>query len=655
MLIEFLVYYLVKIFGIILRVMPVRLALIIGNIVGVFAYSVGFKRRKQVYANLKMAFADTKSPEEIKRITKEAFKNYGKNLVDLMRMPLLDSNVFEKSAKVEGKEHIESALNDGKGVILLTMHFGAWEVASSLCSLMGFPYNVMVNPQSKYSRLDKLLNSYRSFKNSVVLPRGSGTRELIRNLRNNEVVGLVADQGGKEGKLVSFLGRTASLPIGAIRLGLKFGVAICFSVIVREGDTKRRVIFDKPLELDRTGNSEQDIVSGLNKLSKRMEEYVRKYPSEYMWFYKVWKYSNETNIVILNDGKVGHLRQSQAFSEMIKKALSERNIKASIKTVNVSFSDKFSCKLFSLFGALAYPLISLNKIGFLRRFLSKESFDEIASLKTDFVVSCGSTISGINSFLSFDHNAKSVNILKPALWNFNKFDLIVAPYHDYADKNNKNEKLVLTYAAPNLIDDSYLKEQSDLLLNRFSHLKDNLRKKVGLFIGGDSKDVYLDEQQIRILIHQIKDICSQISADILVTTSRRTPTKIEKLLQKELSKESICPLLILANQKNVEEAVGGILGLSDIVITSGDSISMISEAASSGNKTIVFPPKYKQKMFDGPNKHKQFIKRLESESFIVTSDVKNMGQTVCDVAKNKIITKVINDKQVMLDAARDII
>ena len=143
--------------------------------------------------------------------------------------------------------------------------------------------------------------------------------------------------------------------------------------------------------------------------------------------------------------------------------------------------------------------------------------------------------------------------------------------------------------------------------------------------------------------------------DILIATSRRTPARLEQMLYKEFKKYPACPLLILANQENVSEAVGGILCLSDIIVVSGDSISMVSEAASSGKDTVVFLPQTRAKILKGENKCGAFIERLNAQGYILSSSVHNVGQSIYDIARNKIRTKPINDNEIILEAVRKVI
>ncbi len=652
---ESILYYCVKTFAWLIRLLPVSIALWVGRCIGLFAYYFDVKHKSQAYANLKIAFADVKSSQELKQITKTLFTNYGQNLIELFRMPLLDRSKFDEFVKMEGQEHIQEALKKGKGVILIAMHFGSWEMASLTFSMLGHPYKVIVKPQKKYSKLDELLNSYRDCGGSVVLSRGMGTRDFVKSLKNNEIIGMVVDQGGKDGVLVPFFGRQASMSVGAIRMGLKSDIPLCFSVIFREKGSQHRMVFQKPLELSKSGDVDKDVVTNLTRVTKIMEDYIEKYPSEYMWFYKIWKYSKQATVAILTDGKAGHLRQSQLVGQMVQKALEGRGISSKIEIIEIQFKTKFLSRLFSLMAFFSHPFLYQGRLQFLKLFLSAKSFEQVMSMKTDFIISCGSSSASLNHFISQDHSAKSIAILKPGILPFNRFDLIVLPEHDISNKDHIPENVTVIKGACNLISKDYLDEQSEKLLAKYSHLKSRTRTKVGILIGGTSKKICITEKQISVLINQLKEISGEHRLDFLISTSRRTPANIERMLFKAFKKDPSCPLLVLANQENVPEAVGGILGLSDILVVSGDSISMVSEAASSGKNTIVFSPEPSVPFGSGSKKHQLFINNLNSHGFICSSKVTNVGQNIYNVIKNKIHTQRLDGGQIILDAVRRVI
>ena len=97
------------------------------------------------------------------------------------------------------------------------------------------------------------------------------------------------------------------------------------------------------------------------------------------------------------------------------------------------------------------------------------------------------------------------------------------------------------------------------------------------------------------VIEQVNRAAAFLGGELLVTTSRRTPASVEKLLQQEWGKDPKCRLLVIANQYNPEGIVQEILGLSSCLVVTGESLSMVSEAASSGRYLFVFFPQPKKK------------------------------------------------------------
>lgn len=541
------------------------------------------------------------------------------------------------------------ALEQGRGVILLAMHFGSWELASLACAMMGRPYKVVVKPQ-RNSRLDDLLNSYRECGGSVVIERGLGTREFVKSLKENNIVAMVVDQGGREGMRVPFFNRQASMSVGAIRMGLKFQTPLCFATITRIQGPYHRLVIQPPLALDHTGNSEKDILTNLTKATQIMEKDIREFPWEYMWFYKIWKYSMEGVTVILNDGRMGHLRQSQAIARQLDTVLSERGISQKTHIVEIKLKNRFSSLLLAWLSLFIRAL--RGRMWILQGFLTPESYESLMSVKADTVISCGSSLAPINYLMAKEQQAKGIVILRPGLLNTNLFDLAVLPQHDISSRIKNN--VVVTKGAPNLITPDYLDQQSDALTRRFSHLKIRDKMVLGFLIGGDTRHSPLSEKFMKVVIHQIQEVLIALDADILISTSRRTPEKIVNLVQREFKKHPACRLLILANSNNVPEAVGGILGLSDLVVVSGDSISMVSEAAASGKKTVVFPIRSGLTLEEQAHKQQRFIQKLHEQGYILCSDPKDIKQGIYALAKNKIQTRPLDDNSVILEGLRKI-
>ena len=651
---ELIMYWAVKAFGAVVQILPIRMSLFIGKMLGMMAYYLNAKHRKIAYSNLNVAFSKTKSPEEIRRIAKETFANFGQNLIELFRFPLMNTDKFREFVQLEGAEHIDNAIKDGRGVILLAMHSGSWEMANLIGAMLGHPYKVLVKPQEKFSRLGELLNSFRRSGGSTVVERGMGTRELLKGLKNNEVVALVVDQGGRDGMLIPFFGKDASLSVGAVRLGLKMDVPICFVSIVRKKGPYHHLVINKPLTLIRTGDVEKDVSDNLKSIAGVMEENICRNPAEYMWFYRIWKYSKEAVIGIITDGKAGHLRQAEAVAGLLKMALAERGILASLPILHASFKNKFLARFFSVTASLGNLLKHRGRIFLLRLCLTPDSFDQIFSVKPDFIISCGSSVAPVNYFLTQEHDVKTVVIQKPGILGFRDFDLVVLPRHDKS-KRKWPDHVVVTQGSPNLITPAYLDEYKNALLKRYSHLKSGDNFKIGVLLGGDTPEFILSEQRVRVLLHQLMEAAEETQADILLTTSRRTSAKVENLIMRELRKYHRCKFLVIANRENTPEAVGGILGLSDVIVVSGDSISMVSEAASSGKKVAAFFVESRSGAPFEKTKHGRFLERLSADGYVLSSDVRYMKDSLYKLIKNKVQTKTLDDAALILEHLRKFI
>lgn len=652
---ENVIYYSLKWLGLCIRRLPLRASLRVGRLLGGLAYYLDERHRALAYANLRRAFAGDKSAKEIRRMTRQLFENFGQNCIDVLRLPLLNRKTFQKLVDIEGREHIDRALQKGRGVILLAMHFGSWELASLSCAMLGHPYKVMVKPQDKFSRLDQLLNELRSCGGSIVLSRGMGTREMLRSLKNNEINAMVVDQGGRDGVLVKFFGRTASLSDGAIRLALKYDIPICFVIILRQKDGRHRLILHPPLEFERTDDPDQDVRVHLGKVVHIMEDYIRRSPAEYTWFYKIWKYSRESTLLILHDGRTGHLRQSQAAALALTQALSERNITAATIIVDVHFNSGLSRRVVSLGAALLPGRFWQGRLGILKKFIQTENVQQLESTPADFIISTGSATAALNYLWAREYLAKSIVLLKPGLMGLRKFDLKILPEHDRPRKYVNRKRILFTRGALNLITSQYLEEQSDQLKKRYSHLSPRHRLTIGLLIGGSGRHFVFSLSSLKIMVNQLLEVTEALNAEILATTSRRTPPEIEQLLKRDLKRSPRCTLLILASQNDVPEAVGGILGLSDILVVSADSISMISEAASSGKDTIVFPLTEKKSLWPRRNKHQVFTDHLQRDGHIITAPVKHIDEAIYNVARNKAHTRRLDDQGIVLEAMRQII
>ncbi len=608
-IIDYVSYILLRFLGPFVRSLSPALSLALGRAIGELAYAFDARHRAVAFANVKTAFGAERSPCALKRIVRESYRAFGQNLIEVFFIPAIDRDYIRKYISVEGLAHVEEAFRRGKGVIFAGIHEGSWELSNIISANLGFPVNLLIQNQ-EYPRLNGLLNSYRSLKGCRIIQRQDQTKRLIEVLKANEAVGMTMDQGGKSGVPVKFFGKEASMSTGAVRLALKYGCALLPVFFTRTRGAYVKIFIEPAFELKKTGDQAKDIRDNVQGIIGVFEKYIRVYPKEYLWSYKVWKYSGQRSILLLSDGKTGHLRQSQAVAALLQGLLKKNGIRADIDTKEIGFRSSFGRRALTVCGVFSGTYSCQGCMQCLKGLLAKETYGYLMGKKYDYIVSCGSSLAAVNLLLSRENRAKSITIMRPSLLSIGKFDLAVMPRHDNPPKR---KNVVTTDGALNLINPEYLNMASQALAKRFG-LKDGATVfSIGLLLGGDTKDFSLSRESVSEAIAQIKAVTEKLDARILVTTSRRTSGEVQRLVKGAFKGYPRAAAVVIANEENVAEAVGGILGLSNVAVVSAESISMISEAASSGRFVVVFG----SSALGG--RHGRFLKHMAKERYVYLS------------------------------------
>ncbi len=652
-IIDFLGFTIVKSFSVFLWFVPLGPALWIGRRVGDIVYHTNLKRRMIAYANLKSAFPE-KSSKELKRINKAHFENLGMNVVELLKLPFMRKDYPKRCVKLENGDRIKAGLEKGKGVIFLTAHFGNWEIASLAASLYGYTMSVFAREQ-KYERLNNLLNQFRQSTGCKVITKGFSAKDIIRTLENNGMVAMLSDQdAGANGVFVNFFNRPASTAQGIIAFSSKTGAAIFPSFIHRIGVSKHMANIEEALELVNTGDKEKDTKENLQKMADILEEQIRKFPEQWLWAHKRWKSTPQRSVMVLADGKAGHLNQAMGAAEMVEEALAAR-LKArgivgekpivKIQVVEVRFKNKFTRALLDLTSIFA----SKRCQGCLRCLefcLTRESFENLKSKYADIIISCGASLIAANIFLKYENNAKNVVIMKPGIGQSKKIDLNILPRHDYILVHLTGEpdgspvrwtrsNILVTEGAPNRI--------------RAARGAGN---GIGLLIGGDAKDFRLKKEDVEKVLDGIIKISGEKGLDIFVTTSRRTSPEIDSLVKEKLNGNKRCKLLIIANEKNIEGAITGIFESSGVIITSPESMSMISEAVSSGRQVMVFRAKGEGRGLK--TKYDQLVDNFEKGGYIKTAPPDDVYNKIKEILETRPEIKKPNDRERIIERLKGI-
>ena len=601
---------LVRALNLFFHIMPMRFNLWLGRRLGVLAYYLSGRRRAVTYANLKAAFCAEKTPREIKRISRNVYRHAAQTFVEIISMTKFDKKYIDRFVDVRNMERVEKASKNPGGMVLVSAHFGNWELSTATSAAKGFPLNMLTRDQ-KMERLNELLNRLREMKGSTLIRKGAAAKNIFRVLRKGEGVGLLADQNaGPNGKLIDFFGRAASTAVGPYRLAQKTGAWVLPAFIHRTEGPYHELILEEPMVIEK----DEDIVPYMREYNRLLEKHIRKHPDQWFWMHKRWKMTPVKKIMVLDDGKKGHLKQSLAVVRQIERFREDEGYapgQVEVDIVPVRFKNKAARVIFNSVSPL-FTSGCQGCLGCLKAAVNAESYETLAGRYADVVISCGSALVGVNRMMKIENNARNLTVLDPGYFDRGKFDLVVMPRHDLARGDLAKENMIITDMAPNLI-------RKDEIASLKSRMTDETKGKiagricVGLLFGGDNPCFIFGEELTRKIADDIKALCARVNGCFYATTSRRTSPVAEEILKKTLKGDAACVDLVSGKEDKDEHTVEKILALSDIIIVSGESISMVSEAVSSGKPVLVFFP---DKTASRCTKYEQFVEDLETKGYL---------------------------------------
>ena len=240
--------------------------------------------------NLELAFPE--APAQMReQILRGAFRNIGRVLLALARSPRFDAGNIAEWIAYDGFEHFERAKKAGKGVLFLTAHLGNWELSSAAHALYGNPMFVMVRPLDN-PLLDRLVQRRRGLHGNRVIAKNDASRDILRALRANEAVGILADQNaaGDDGVFVDFFGVQASATRGLAQLALRTGAAIIPGFAFWNESAGRYVLkFYAPIELDQSSDRERGVLETTQRCQTAIEQAIRERPEQWLWMHRRWK------------------------------------------------------------------------------------------------------------------------------------------------------------------------------------------------------------------------------------------------------------------------------------------------------------------------------------------------------------------------------
>jgi KDO2-lipid IV(A) lauroyltransferase len=275
-----------------LGILPRRVAIAAGLIIGRIAYLLPGKLRRTGERNLSLAFPVMGHAEQ-RRILRGCFDNLGRLLGEFSQLPRATPEQLRKLVEYDqlGLAHVREAEQRKRGIIFLTGHIGAWELLSFGWSALEYPISFLVRPLDN-PRIEEMIENVRTRFGNQAIDKKSAARQALRVLRQGGTLGVLSDLNTQpyEGVFVPFFGKLACTTAGIATLALKTDAVVIPTCAVWD-KTRKRYFFhgDAPVELIRTGDSRKDVEINTARFAAAVEHMIRLYPDQWLWIHKRWK------------------------------------------------------------------------------------------------------------------------------------------------------------------------------------------------------------------------------------------------------------------------------------------------------------------------------------------------------------------------------
>ncbi len=270
--------------------LPRSVARSAGAALGAVAWRLLPNLRRTGMRNLELAYPGMTAAERT-RLLRRVYRHLGWQLGEFCQMPRYTPENTRERIRYEGLDHYLTASQRGNGVLIVTGHLGAWELSSYWHSLMGHPMTMVIRRLDN-PRVDKMVNDIRCLHGNRVVHKDDFARGLLQAMRRGDTVGILMDTNmtPPQGVFVPFFGVLACTASGLARVALRTGAAVLPGFLVWERAEQKYVLhFGEEFRLVETGDDEHDVLANTAQFTLAIEDFVRRYPDQWLWVHRRWK------------------------------------------------------------------------------------------------------------------------------------------------------------------------------------------------------------------------------------------------------------------------------------------------------------------------------------------------------------------------------
>jgi lauroyl/myristoyl acyltransferase len=269
-----------------MRYVPVKVAYrLVGAVTPMLMVLFGRGYLRRATENMHQVLGPYVDRDEAEKLTKKAFANYARYMVDLVRLPHLNPRELIENIRIDGWEHVEAAYTHGKGVVFATGHIGNWDMAGAAFAARGRPVSALVETLTP-ARWNERVQRTRTAAGVKAIPIENGLRDMLVALRKQEGLAVLVDRPlAEDGVPVTFFGKTTRVPSGAATLALRTGSPVVPAALVRDPRGNGYLAHIGPPIVGEKG---EDPSMVMQRIMSWLEGIIRRYPDQWFMFRHMW-------------------------------------------------------------------------------------------------------------------------------------------------------------------------------------------------------------------------------------------------------------------------------------------------------------------------------------------------------------------------------
>jgi len=274
----------------ILRALSLERAVRVGAALGPLAMALDRANRPIAMRNLTIAFPAMNEAGRL-ALLRDTYRNFGRMAAEWVHFYELSPGNIERYVTYAGREYWDDAirLSAGRGILVLTGHFGNFELVSMGHSLHGNRLAIVQRP-NRNPIIDRAVDARRVRNGNLTVSRKGAGREVLRLLRQNWMVAVPLDLDVRNGVFVDFFSLKAATSDALARVAIATHAPVLPAFMVRDGtSTRHRITLLPPIETVRGADRDEAVRTYTQQFTTIIENMIRRHPDHWNWIHRRWK------------------------------------------------------------------------------------------------------------------------------------------------------------------------------------------------------------------------------------------------------------------------------------------------------------------------------------------------------------------------------